>query len=265
MNIILGQFIPTGSLIEKLNGIVKIIAVFIYIAAVFICRDFIGFLICTIFLLVVVKLSALPIKLLIKGIKPIIFILLFTIVMNLFFTKDGNVIFSCGFISITDNAVYTTLKISARLILVVMFSSMLTLTTKPMELTMSIEDLLSPLKKIKVPVAEIALMMSIALRFIPTLYEELDRIKKAQQARGAVFDEGNLYKRIKSLIPVIIPLFVSSFKRADELAMAMESRCYSSKAKRTRFHDYKLTAADYISVIFTAIFALIIFVLEYLI
>ncbi|MGN1319456.1 MAG: energy-coupling factor transporter transmembrane component T family protein [Lachnospirales bacterium] len=262
MNVILGQFIPTGSFIEKLNAIAKILAVVFYIVSVFLCDSFLCYGICGLFLIFVIFLSHLPLKFIVKGLKPLLFILIFTAFMNLFFSREGKELFSFWIFKITDYSLITTFKISARLIFTIMFSSMLTLTTKPLELTCAIEDLLSPLKFFKVPVSEIAMIMSIALRFIPTLYDELEKIKMAQKSRGATFDEGNLYNRIKALTPVIIPLFVSAFRRADELAMAMEARCYNSKNKRTRLKKAKFGLTDFISLLVSLILVVTIIVLE---
>lgn len=265
MNIILGQFIPTGSVIESMDARVKIISTLIYIIAVFMCNSFIGFSVCAVFLIAVIMLSRLPVGMILKSLKGMLFILLFTVVMNLLFTHSGSIAISFGIIRVTDEALINTAVIFTRLVLVIMFPSMLTLTTKPMELTIAIEDLLSPLRHFKVPVSELAMMMGIALRFIPTLYDELDKIKKAQLSRGAAFDEGSVYNRIKALTPVIVPLFVSSFRRADEMAMAMEARCYISGVKRSRLNNPKLGIKDYTALIIMLIFIVFIIILENLI
>ncbi len=265
MNIILGQFIPTGSVVENINAAFKIICTFIYITAVFMCNGIITFGICTAFMIIVIILSKLTFIRIIKGLKGMVFILVFTAVMNLLFTHEGNVIADILGVGITDIALYNTFRISLRLILVLLFSSIITLTTKPMELTMAIEDLLSPLRHFKIPVSEIAMMMGIALRFIPTMYSEVDKIKKAQLSRGASFDEGNIYKRIKALVPIIIPLFVSSFRRADELAMAMEARCYSNTIKRTRLNNPVYGIKDFIALFIVIIIAVSVAIVEFLI
>jgi energy-coupling factor transport system permease protein len=196
-----------------------------------------------------------------KSLKGIMFIILFTVVMNILFSKEGEVIFSLGIISITTRGVYTSAMIAARLVLLVVGSSVLTLTTEPLKLTVGIEYILKPLKKIGVPAHEIAMMMSIALRFIPTLMDELDKIKKAQMSRGADFETGGIIKKANALVPLLVPLFVSAFKRADELAEAMDSRCYRGDVKRTRLHPLVYKKYDYVSFA-VAILYLIIIVLS---
>lgn len=265
MNIILGQFIPTGSIIEYLDARIKLICTFLYIASVFMCDSVLCFGLCALFLCVVIAISKLSFFRILKGIKGMAFILLFTVVMNLLFYHEGESILKFGIINITDESVINSLVIASRLILVVLFPSILTLTTKPLELTIAIEDLLSPLKRFKVPVTDLAMMMSIALRFIPTLYDEMDKIKKAQISRGADFDTGSIFKRIKSLAPVIVPLFVSSFRRADELAYAMEARCYDGSVARTRLNNPKLYTRDYISITIMVIFVIGIIIMEHII
>lgn len=264
MNVILGQFYPTNSVVEKIDARIKIISTIIYIIAVFLCDKFLSYGLCTAFFLGTVYVSGLPFKILIKAMKSMLIILIFTIVVNILFTNEGNVVFSLGFINITDISVLKTVKLCLRLMLLIMFSSILTLTTKPIQLTVAIESLMKPFGKVGIPYHEMAMMMSIALRFVPTLFDELDKIKKAQQARGANLGEGNIYNRIKSLIPIIIPLFVSSFRRADELAMAMEARCYRGGVERTRLNDPVLCKKDIVVVVFMIIFTAAIAVVEYL-
>lgn len=264
MNIILGQFYPTGSFLEKIDARAKIISTIIYIIAVFLCDGFISYGLCIAVLMAVVAMSKLPFGLVISGMKGILVILVFTAVINLFFTHEGNVLINFWFIKITDESILKTMKLCIRLLLLVMSSSLLTLTTKPVQLTVALESIMKPFGKIGIPYHEVAMMMSIALRFIPTLMDELDKIKKAQQARGARFDEGRLYERIRALIPIIIPLFVSSFRRADELAMAMEARCYRGGVNRTRLNNPVFDAKDCSVIIILLLFMLLIAALEYL-
>ncbi len=265
MNIILGQFYPTGSFLEKIDARAKIISTIIYIISVFLCDSFISYGLCIAALVFAATASKLPFGMLISGMKGMLVILLFTAVINLFFTDEGNVILSFWIIKITDESILRTIKLCLRLVLLVMSSSILTLTTKPVQLTVALESIMKPFGRIGLPYHEIAMMMSIALRFIPTLMEELVKIKKAQQARGASFDEGGFYARIKAFVPIIIPLFVSSFRRADELAMAMEARCYRGGINRTRLNNPKFGIKDYCIIIILFLFTFLIAVLEYMI
>ena len=263
MSVILGQFYPTGSFIEELDAGAKILCTILYIIAVFLCSNAITYTLITVFFVAVLLWSKLPIRLLFKGMKGMIFILIFTGVMNIFFVEGGTVIFKLGFLKITTEGALATLKITLRLFLLIMFSSILTLTTKPVRLSVALEKMLKPLGKIGLPYQDISMMMSIALRFIPTLADELDKIKKAQMARGVSFDEGNIVNRIKALVPVIIPLFVASFKRADELALAMEARCYTGGNKRTRLNNPTLGRADYGAVLVVVVLIVIVVALGY--
>ena len=200
-----------------------------------------------------IAVSKVPLKFILKGLKPVFIIIIFTFVLNLFMVK-GDVIWSLGFLHITRQGVRTAVFLGIRLVLLIIGSSMLTLTTKPISLTDGIEKLLSPMKKIGVPAHELAMMMTIALRFIPTLLEETDKIMKAQQARGADFESGNLIRRAKSLIPILVPLFISAFRIASELAMAMEARCYRGDEGRTRMNEMKLEGRDAVAGLLLAAF-----------
>lgn len=242
-DITLGQYYPGDSPIHRLDPRIKIIATVLYIVELFIVNSFIGFGICAGVLFVTVAISKVPISYIMRGLKPILLILLFTFFLNIFMV-DGRVLWRIGFLKVTDNGLYTAVFMSIRLLLLIIGSSLLTLATTPISLTDGIERLLTPLQKIGVPTHEIAMMMSIALRFIPTLLEETDKIMKAQQARGADFESGNIFKRAKSLIPILVPLFVSAFRIAQDLAMAMEARCYRGGKGRTRLHEMKFKAKD---------------------
>jgi len=253
-DITLGQYYPGDSWIHKLDPRTKIISTFVYLIALFLVTDFCGFLIAVAGISVVIAISRVPLSFILKGLKPVFIIILFTFVINMFMTK-GEVLISWKFLEITREGLYNAFFMGIRLVLLIIGSSILTLATKPIKLTDGIESLLGPLKKIGVPAHELAMMMTIALRFIPTLLEETDKIMKAQMARGADFESGNIFKRAKSLIPLLIPLFISAFRIAQDLAMAMEARCYSGGENRTR-----MTAMAYGKRDILATFGLIAFV-----
>ncbi|MBQ6555750.1 MAG: energy-coupling factor transporter transmembrane protein EcfT [Firmicutes bacterium] len=247
MNITIGQYYPTNSVIHNLDARIKIMGTFLYIAAVFVAKGVLGYAVCAAFLALVIHLSKVPLKMLLGGLKPIIFIILFTVTLNILFTDGKDLLWQYGILKISVQGILLAVKMAVRLVLLVMGSSVLTLSTTPIQLTVGMEYLLKPYKKIGVPAHEIAMMTSIALRFIPTLVEELDKIRKAQMARGADFDTGNIMEKAKSLIPLLVPLFVSAFRRADELAMAMEARCYRGDINRTRMNELEMHKDDYIA------------------
>ena len=224
-DITLGQYYAAPSAIHKLDPRVKIIATLLFIVEVFLVNDFIGFAVTACALAAAVAVSRVPLNFILRGLKPILLIIIFTFCLNIFMT-DGRVLWQAGFLKVTEEGLYRAAFMALRLILLIIGSSLLTLTTKPISLTDGIERLLRPLSRIGVPAHEIAMVMSIALRFIPTLLEETDKIMKAQQARGADFESGNILNRAKALIPILVPLFVSAFRIAQDLAMAMEARCY---------------------------------------
>lgn len=242
-DITLGQYYQGTSPVHRLDPRIKILATIFYIAALFVVRDFIGFLVAFCFLEAVIMLSKVPRRFIWKGLKPVIFILAFTLIINMFMI-DGEILVRFWVFHITKEGVRTALFMGTRLVLLIIGSSLLTLTTKPIGLTDGIEALLSPFKKIGVPAHELAMMMTIALRFIPTLLEETDKIMKAQQARGADFESGNIIRRAKALVPILIPLFISAFRIAQELALAMEARCYGCGIERTRMNAMKLKKID---------------------
>ncbi|MBO4306367.1 MAG: energy-coupling factor transporter transmembrane protein EcfT [Clostridia bacterium] len=251
-DITLGQYFPVDSPVHRLDPRTKLILLVMYIVAVFI-TDYIwifGFVL--LFMLFMTYMSRVPISYVTKAIKPMKFILPFMFLLNLFMIKTGTVLFSWRFITVTTGGVYQALFIILRLIALVTGASLLTLTTTPVSLTEGLERLLSPLKIIKFPVHELAMMMTIALRFIPTLLEEADKIMKAQLARGADLESGNVLKRAKAMLPILIPLFVNSFRRAEELALAMESRCYHGGEGRTRLRILKFHWNDLIAFLIMA-------------
>ena len=247
----IGQYYPGDSWIHRLDPRSKIIITLIYIVQIFFAKDFLGFAAVVIALAVTIGISKVPVNFIFRGLKPILLIILFTFVINMFMI-DGRVLVKLGFLTITREGLYTAFFMAVRLILLIIGSSMLTFVTKPVSLTDGIEALLSPFRKLGLPAHELAMMMSIALRFIPTLLEETDKIMKAQQARGADFESGNIFRRAKALIPLLIPLFISAFRIAQDLAMAMEARCYRGGKGRTRMHHMKMGRADAAALIIAA-------------
>ena len=232
-DITIGQYYQTDSLIHRLDPRVKLVATFCYIISLFIMDSFVGYGIAALFLVLIIKLSKVPFKYMVRGMKAIVFLLIIAVVFNLFLTQ-GEVVFSFWKLSITREGIRLAAFMAARLVFLIMGSSVMTLTTTPNNLTDGLEKILSPLRVFKVPVHEIAMMMSIALRFIPILLEETDKIMKAQIARGADFESGNILNKAKSLVPLLVPLFISAFRRANDLATAMEARCYQGGEHRTK-------------------------------
>lgn len=247
MNITIGQYYPTNSNIHKLDARTKILSTFIYILTIFFAKSFISYNLCALFLIFCINISKVPFKMLLGGLKSILIIIIFTVLMNMFLIRSGDVLIKFWIINITSDGVIMTFRLVARLILLVVGTSILTLSTTPIALTEGMEVLLKPYKKIGVPAHEIAMMMSISLRFIPTLIDELDKIKKAQMARGADFDTGNIVAKAKSMVPLLVPLFVSAFRRAEELAMAMEARCYRGDINRTKMKKLEYKKNDFIA------------------
>ncbi len=239
-----GQYYPSNSFVHKLDPRMKILFLIVYIVAVFLCENFYALGACAAVFLLIAFFSGVPIKSLLRSIKAIVFLLVFTAILNLFFYKGETVLFSWGIIEITKEAVYFTIFLAARLFLLVLASAVLTLTTTPVALTDGIESLLTPLKWVRFPVHELALIMSIALRFIPILTDETGRIMNAQKARGADFESGNIFKRIKAIIPILIPLLISAFRRADELGDAMDARCYTGSKIRTKYKKLTFSWRD---------------------
>jgi energy-coupling factor transport system permease protein len=242
-DIIIGQYYPSNSVLHRLDPRVKLIGTFLFIISLFLFETLYGYIVATLFLAGIIKLSKVPFLYIAKGLKAVIVLLLFTAFFNLFFTT-GTVIFHFYFIKITDTGLRSAGFMIIRLTYLIVGSSIMTLTTTPNQLTDGLEKVLRPLNRIKVPVHEIAMMMSIALRFIPILLEETDKIMKAQMARGADFESGGIIKRAKSLIPLLVPLFVSAFRRANDLAMAMEARCYRGGDGRTKMKPLRYKSRD---------------------
>ena len=257
-NIVFGQYYPTESVVHKLDPRVKLLLVIAYIITIFFCEDYAMYGALFLFIVGIALLSKIPLKILFRTVRTVVLLVLITSVINLFFTKGENLLWGWKFIKIYSEGVERAIKLALRLILLMLFPALLTLTTTPMELTDAIESLLAPLKLIKVPVHALALIMSIALRMIPILVEETDKIMLAQKARGASFDTGGAFQKAKAMIPVLVPLFVGAFRRADELALAMDARCYSSVAKRTKYRVMKLHIRDAVAaLICLSVFALV--------
>lgn len=243
-DITIGQYYNAESVIHKLDPRVKVVATFAYIISLFCFDNFSGYIVAGLFFLCMVKLSGVPFNFIVKGLKPILFMLIFTAALNLLWTPGEVVLVKLGVISITLEGIKKMVFMALRLIFLVLGSSLMTLTTTPNQLTDAIESLLRPLNSIKVPVHEVAMMMSIALRFIPILVEETDKIMKAQLARGADFESGNIVHRVKSMMPILIPLFVSASRRAGDLALAMDARCYHGGDGRTKMKPLKYKSSD---------------------
>ncbi len=243
-DITIGQYYPAESEIHKMDPRTKLAATAVYIISLFAFKSVVGYLIAGAFLALVIKFSKVPFSYIVKGLKPIVFLLLFTAGFNLFLTPGQNVLFQAGFLKVTMEGVETAVFMAVRLILLIIGSSLMTFTTTPNRLTDGLEHVMSPLKKFGMPVHEISMMMSIALRFIPILLEETDKIMKAQTARGADFESGGLIQKAKSLIPLLVPLFISAFRRANDLAMAMEARCYHGGEGRTKMMLLQYKARD---------------------
>ena len=242
-DITIGQYYPSDSVLHRLDPRVKLIGTFAFLVSLFVGKGLVAYGIATVFLAVVIGLSKVPFKMILKGLKAIIIILLITVSFNLFLT-DGEVIFQLGFLKVTKEGVSVAFFMGIRLVYLVIGASLMTLTTTPNDLTDGLESVLGPLNKIKVPVHEISMMMSIALRFIPILMEETDRIMKAQKARGADFETGNLIQKAKAMVPLLVPLFISAFRRANDLAMAMEARCYRGGEGRTKMKPLRYEKID---------------------
>ncbi len=246
-DITIGQYYPADSLLHRLDPRVKFTGTVVYLVSLFLCRSW-GYAAAALFLMCMILLSKVPVKYMIRGLRAILFILLFTMILNIFLTP-GTILWQWKIFKITEEGLHTALVMAVRLILLILGASVMTLTTTPNKLTGAMENLFRPLSKIGVPVHEIAMMMSIALRFIPILLEETDKIMKAQMARGADFESGGLIHRVKAMVPLLVPLFISAFRRANDLALAMEARCYHGGEGRTQMKPLVYTKKDYIAYI----------------
>ena len=252
-DITLGQYFPGNSAAHKLDPRTKLILTVLYIVGLFSAKSFVSYGLMVALLVFSVKVSGVKPKALFRGLKPVLIIICFTAVLNLFYTP-GEELVSFWIFKITKEGIFTAFFMVLRIAMLIMGTFLLTYTTSPIALTDGMETLLGPLKKIKVPVHELAMMMSIALRFIPTLIEETDKIMSAQKARGADFENGSLIDRAKALVPILVPLFISAFRRADELAVAMECRCYNGGEGKTKLHVLRYAAADYATLVGSVVF-----------
>ena len=260
-DITLGQYYPEESKIHSLDGRTKIIATIAYLVSLFCIKNYFGFAIAAIALFAAVKISKVPFKFIAKGLKPILVLIIFTMIVNAFATP-GTEIFTVWKLTMTYEGVNRAIFMAIRLMLLIFGSSLLTLSTKPIQLTDGLEKLFSPLKLVGLPAHELAMMMTIALRFIPTLLEETDKIMKAQTARGADFESGNLKERAKALVPLLVPLFVSAFRIASDLAMAMEARCYRGGAGRTKMNEARFRSNDLVAAVLLIIYFVVIILLR---
>lgn len=242
-DITLGQYYPAKSILHELDPRVKLAATMIFVISLFVARSPVGYGLATIFLILVIRMSKVPFRFMTKGLKSIIMLLMITVAFNLFLV-DGSTLWRLGFLRITDKGVQTAVMVGIRLIYLILGSSVMTLTTTPNDLTDGLEKALGPLKKLHIPVHDMAMIMSIALRFIPILLEETDKIMKAQMARGADFESGNLIQKAKAMVPLLAPLFLSAFRRAMDLALAMEARCYRGGEGRTKMKPLKYESRD---------------------
>lgn len=249
-DITIGQYYKGDSFVHNLDPRMKIILTIFFVAMIFMCKNFFSLALVLGFILLSVAVSKVPFKMFAKSLKPIVPIVLFTAIINIFYITGGEELVSLGFIKITEKGLFTAIFMAIRIIFLIISSSLLTYTTVPTQLTDAIERLLSPLKVFHIPVHTLAMMMTLALRFIPTLIEEVERITNAQKARGADFESGSFMDKIKALIPILIPLFISAFRRAYELSYAMTCRCYTGGEGRTRMKQMKLKAGDIVAMIF---------------
>ena len=246
-DVTLGQYFPGTSLIHRLDPRTKLIGVILYIVALFVAKSWISYAVVLAFLLVCIHISQIPHKAIVKGMKPLVVILIFTGVLNLFYSEGGRVLLHFWVLTVTTEGLKRAIFMMGRILMLISGTFLMTYTTSPISLTDGLESLLGPLKKLHVPVHELSMMMCIALRFIPTLIEETDKIMNAQKARGADFESGSIIDRAKALIPVLVPLFISAFRRADELATAMESRCYQGGEGRTKMKLLRYQRNDFLA------------------
>ncbi|HIX31914.1 MAG TPA: energy-coupling factor transporter transmembrane protein EcfT [Firmicutes bacterium] len=251
-DITLGQYFPGSTLAHRLDPRTKLMMVLIYIVALFCAKSFLSYGILALFLFVSVRISKVGFRALIRGMKPLVVILIFTAVLNMFYTP-GHALVSFWIFTLTAEGILAAVFMVLRIALLIMGTFLMTYTTSPIALTDAIENLLGPLKRVRFPVHELAMLMSIALRFIPTLIEETDKIISAQKARGADFETGNLLRRAKALVPILVPLFLSAIRRADELATAMECRCYHGGEGRTKLHVLRYQKRDFLCILLTTL------------
>ena len=261
-DITLGQYFPGNTVAHRLDPRTKILLVTLYIIALFSAKGLLGYMVMAATLAVCVKISKVGFKSLVRGLKPLVVIIAFTGILNIFFTPAETYLLEWGILRISEKGIQNALFMVVRIMLLVMGTFLMTYTTSPIRLTDGLESLLGPLKRLRVPVHELAMMMAIALRFIPTLIEETDKIMSAQKARGADFESGNIFQKAKALVPILVPLFISAFRRADELATAMEFRCYHGGEGRTKLHVLKYQRRDYVALAGGAVILALVVVLR---
>lgn len=261
-DITLGQYFPGNTVAHRLDPRTKILLVTLYIIALFSAKGLLGYMVMAATLAVCVKISKVGFKSLVRGLKPLVVIIAFTGILNIFFTPAETYLLEWGILRISEKGIQNALFMVVRIMLLVMGTFLMTYTTSPIRLTDGLESLLGPLKRLRVPVHELAMMMAIALRFIPTLIEERDKIMSAQKARGADFESGNIFQKAKALVPILVPLFISAFRRADELATAMECRCYHGGEGRTKLHVLKYQRRDYVALAGGAVILALVVVLR---
>lgn len=253
-DITIGQYYPAQSILHRMDPRTKIVCTMLFLISLFVQNSLSGYLIAGLFLALCIVASKVPVGFIAKGLKPILFLLIFTAVMNLFLNRGGEVLFRFWIFTVTEQGVKLSVFMAVRLIFLVAGSSLMTFATTPNALTDGLEKLLSPFNRLHMPVHEVAMMMSIALRFIPILLEETDKIMKAQLARGADFESGNIFHRAKAMVPILVPLFISAFRRANDLAMAMESRCYRGGEGRTKMKPLAYRGRDYAAYAVTVLY-----------
>jgi energy-coupling factor transport system permease protein len=259
---IIGRYVPANSLMHKMDPRAKLLLVFLFVCVVFLANNVVSYGLLAVFTILMISLSKIPLRYLYNGLKPIFFLIVFTFLLHILFTKEGELLFEYGWFEIYEGGLIQGFFISIRFTLLILVTSLLTLTTSPISITDGMEELLGPLKKWKMPVHELALMMSIALRFIPTLMEETEKIMKAQTARGVDFSSGPIKDRVKSIVPLLVPLFVSSFKRAEELATAMESRGYRGGEGRTKYRQLNWKMSDSLLMVSIGVLTVMLFLLR---
>ena len=260
--LILGRYLQGDSWIHKLDPRTKLIGTFAFVLVIFLANNWVTYGLLIAYTLVALLLSKIPLGFFWKGIRPLIWVILFTVALQILFTSGGEVYFKWGFLQVTSEGIINAIFIFLRFVLIISFSTLLTLTTAPLQLTDAIEAVMKPLSVVKFPVHEVALMLSIALRFVPTLMDDTTRIMNAQRARGVDFGEGKIVQKIKSIIPILIPLFASSFKRADALAIAMEARGYNGGEGRTRFRRLAWKRNDSLAIISLLILGILLYILK---
>lgn len=260
-DITIGQYFPGSSILHRLDPRTKVVLLFFYLVLIFVCRSAISYAILSALTFALMVLSKVPLRMMLRSLKPLWWIILFTFVIHVFSTP-GEELAKVWIFSVTWEGIVQGFYVSLRLVLLILLSSLLTFTTSPLKLTDAMEALLAPFKRIGVPAHELAMMMTIALRFVPTLIQETDRIMKAQQSRGANFTDGSIAKRLRAFVPVLVPLFLSAFRRADDLAMAMEARCYRGGEGRTQMKALKITSVDYVAWGFTIVLIAAVIVLR---